>query len=59
MSVEEDLEFDLITMGCCFWKIVDGEKVRIDPRDVLGRGGLDRDRKGELCQSITRVEPST
>lgn len=39
-EVEEDLALDMRVYGCCFWKIVDGQKVRVHPRDV--RRGRDR-----------------
>jgi hypothetical protein len=33
-EVEEDLALDLRVYGVCFWKVVDGQKVRVHPRDV-------------------------
>jgi hypothetical protein len=39
-EVEEDLALDMRTYGVCFWKFVDGRKVRVHPLDV--RRGRDR-----------------
>lgn len=34
IEVEEDLRLDRQVYGNCFWKVVDGHKVRIHPRNV-------------------------
>jgi len=41
---EEDLALDRRVYGNCYWKVVDGKKVRIHPMDVrIGRDGVPRD----------------
>lgn len=43
-ELDEDLALDMQVYGCCFWQIVDGNKVRVHPRDVRrGRDGVWRD----------------
>ena len=32
--VEEDLALDLRAYGTCYWKMVDGKKVRVHPHDI-------------------------
>lgn len=33
-EVDEELATDFHFYGACYWKIVDGQKVRVPPRDV-------------------------
>lgn len=43
-DVEEDLALDLRVYGSCYWKVVDGRKMRIHPLDIrYGRDGVPRD----------------
>jgi hypothetical protein len=35
MTVDEQLREDKRLFGNCFWRVVAGQKVRIDPRDVV------------------------
>lgn len=43
IEVEEDLALDMQVYGTCYWKIVDGRKVRIHPRDIRYVKGVPRD----------------
>lgn len=42
-QIEEDLELDMHVYGCCFYKFVDGKKVRVHPHDVRWIKGEPRD----------------
>lgn len=37
-TVDQELELDLRIFGTCFWRLVDGEKVRIPHEQVLIEG---------------------
>lgn len=38
LTVRQELEIDLQLYGSCFWRIVDGEKVRVPHEHVLIEG---------------------
>lgn len=35
LDVEQDLRLDLAVYGSCYWRVVDGTKVRIHPREIV------------------------
>lgn len=44
VEVGDDLALDRRIYGSCYWKIVEGRKVRIHPKDIrYGRDGVPRD----------------
>jgi len=53
-EVDEDLAIDLRVYGTCYWKIVDGHKVRIHPRDIRYIKGEPRDSTNTVASSATR-----
>jgi len=59
-EVDEDLALDLRAYGSCYWKIVDGRKVRIHPQDIrYGRDGVPRDSKNAVASSAKRSANDT
>jgi hypothetical protein len=53
-EVEEDLALDLRVYGTCYWKMVDGHKVRIHPHDIRHIKGEPRDSTNMVASSATR-----
>jgi hypothetical protein len=53
-EVQEDLALDLRVYGSCYWKIVDGRKVRIHPYDIRYIKGEPRDSTNTVASSATR-----
>jgi len=51
VPVNEDLALDLLVYGSCYWKYVDGRKVRIHPQDVRIIKGEPRDSSNTVCTS--------
>jgi hypothetical protein len=49
--VEEDLALDLRAYGSCYWKMVDGRKVRVHPRDIRYINDEPRDSSNTVCSS--------
>lgn len=39
MKIQEALDADMETYGGCYWKIVNGKRVRIPPREVYHQQG--------------------
>ena len=54
-EVEEDLALDLRAYGSCYWKIVDGRKVRIHPQDIRYIKGEPRDSTNTIASSATHT----
>ena len=54
-EVEEDLALDLRAYGSCYWKIVDGRKIRIHPRDIRYIKGEPRDSTNTVASSATHT----
>lgn len=54
-EVEEDLALDLRAYGSCYWKIVDGRKVRIHPRDIRYIKGEPLDSTNTVASSATHT----
>jgi hypothetical protein len=47
--VAEDLALDLHVYGTCYWKYVDGKKVRVHPLDIRYIKGEPRDSSNTVC----------
>ena len=48
-EVDKELEWDLNIYGSCYWKVIDGKKVRIAPADVrFDRDGVPRDDENSM-----------
>jgi hypothetical protein len=52
-EVAEDLALDLRVYGSCYWKFVDGKKVRIHPQDIRYIKGEPRDSSNTVASSAT------
>ena len=57
-AVAEDLALDLRAYGACYWKYVDGKKVRVHPRDIRYIKGEPRDSANTVCSSAVRTTKS-
>ncbi len=58
LEVEEDLALDLRVYGYCYWKIVNGKKVRIHPKDIrYDRNGVPRDSTNTEAQCTSDSAP--
>lgn len=53
-EVNEDLALDLRAYGSCYWKYVDGKKVRVHPRDVRYIKGEPRDSSNTVVSSAVK-----
>lgn len=42
-DIEQELRLDRRVYGSCYWKVIDGKKVRIHPRDIRYIKGVPRD----------------
>lgn len=49
-DVESELLLDRILFGCCFWRVVDGKKVRVSPIDVT------MDSEGRIITPMDNVQ---
>lgn len=57
LEVEEDLALDFRVYGSCYWRVVDGKKVRIHPQDIrYGHDGVPRDSSNAPAEVIQRGE---
>lgn len=54
-EVQEELALDLHVYGCCYWKIIDGRKVRVHPHDVRYIKGEPRDSSNTVVSSAART----
>lgn len=50
LKVEYELALDRRVYGNCFWRVVDGKKVRIHPREVV------MDSKGRIIAPMDNVQ---
>lgn len=54
MSDEEDLAFDLRNYGACYWKYIDGKKVRVPIENVRYINNEAMEVGGELVSSVVK-----
>jgi hypothetical protein len=53
LEVEQDLELDRLVYGSCYWKVKDGRKVRIHPKDIrYGLDGVPRDSSNTAAERL-------
>jgi hypothetical protein len=49
-DVEADLRLDRAVYGSCYWRVVNGKKVRIHPREIV------MDSKGRIITPMDNVQ---
>lgn len=54
--VEAELAMDLRVYGSCYWRVVDGEKVRVHPCDVITNANSETLHPCGTCASETTGE---
>jgi hypothetical protein len=58
-EVDEDLALDLRVYGTCYWKYVDGRKVRIHPQDIRYINGVPKDSTNTVASRAERQSETT
>lgn len=59
MSDDDDLAADLRIYGSCFWKEVDGKRVRVPMEKVRYINGAPMEIGGEIVCSAERTQPTS